>query len=87
MGGIVCAIHRNAVLRFQVVPTKPKDTKEFDQQIRQLLNVTTIANAVDEVSYQLAHEVCDILAKPEFSTADRAKLLEVVDNLYTAAPD
>jgi hypothetical protein len=85
MGGLICAVHRNAVLRFEQVPTKESQTKEFDKQIRELLNVTTIADSVvNETPH--GQEVCDILAKNSFTHADRQKLLDIVEHLYEAAP-
>jgi len=84
MGGLVCAVHRNAVLRFEQVPTKDQQAKEFDKQIRELLNVTTIAEAVvNETSH--GQEVCDILAKASFTHADRVKLFDIVEQLYESA--
>ena len=81
MGGLVCAVHRNAILRFEEVPTKHREVVEFDQQMRDLLNVTTIAEAVVNET-QKGQEVCDILAKHEFSHVDRTTLLAVVEGLY-----
>jgi len=81
MGGIVCAIHRSAVLRFEKVPVQPTRVKAFDTQMRQLLNVTTIAEAIGE-NHDTAREVCFILAKPHWRPEDREKLLEVVEYLY-----
>ena len=81
MGGLVCAVHRNAILRFEEVPTKHKEVVQFDEQIRDLLNVTTIAEAVVNETPK-GQEVCDILSKHEFSHADRITLLAVVESLY-----
>ncbi len=85
MGGIVCAIPRQAILRFHSVPTARRDEKEFDEQIRDLYANPTIANAV-ATETQRAKDVCDILGKESFSDADRVVLLEVVESLYYVHP-
>ena len=81
MGGLVCAIRRNAVLRFEEVPTKPKDIVKFDEQMRVLLAAPSIAEAIESDTTR-AQEICDILSKHEFSHADRTTLLAVVESLY-----
>jgi len=80
MGGAVCLVHRNAVLRFEEVPTSPHDLVQFDQQIRDLYNVESIAQAVvDAGKWQ---DVCDALAKHAFSQSDRTMLYNVIESLY-----
>lgn len=81
MGGLVCAIRRNAILRFEEVPNKPKDIVKFDEQMRALFTAPSIAEAV-EADTTRGQEVCDILSKHEFSHADRVALLGVVESLY-----
>lgn len=81
MGGLVCAVHRNAVLKFQTVPTSPSDAAAFDDQIRQLYNAPTIAESIvsDTTDGMTA---CQILAKNTFTMQDRQKLLDIVESLY-----
>jgi len=81
MGGLVCNVHKNAVLRFQTVPTNPADQAKFDDQIRQLYNAPSIAESVVSDTSK-AVTVCAILAQAVFSQADRQKLLDVIESLY-----
>lgn len=81
MGGIVCAIPRQAVLRFESVPTSHKDQREFDEQIRTLFANPVIANAVG-IESPRAQEACDILASEHFTQSDRVALFEIVESLY-----
>jgi hypothetical protein len=81
VGGLACAIPRQAVLRFQEVPTLPAKVKEFDAQMRELLSITTIAGAIVAETSR-GQEVCDILAKTNWTRADRVTLFDVVEDLY-----
>lgn len=81
MGGLVCAIRRNAVLKFQAVPTSKGQVLAFDSQIRHLINAPGFAEAVAE-DEAVGREVCEILAKKVFTHADRVRLLYVANEPY-----
>jgi hypothetical protein len=81
MGGLVCMVHRQAMLEFQTIPTNPQDLKKFDAQIRRLYDWVA-QDLVNDVPEQVK-TVCDILAKPDFDMADRTLLLNVIESLYT----
>lgn len=85
MGGIVCFVHRNAVLRFQSVPTNPSLTAEFDVQIRQLYNAPGIAESLASDTTRTM-EACLILAKSSFTHTDRVNLYEIIEDLYEGYP-
>jgi len=80
MGGIVCWIPKLAILRFDGIPTHRKDLKEFDEQIRACYSQSEIVQGV--FASGRAHEACDILAKQEWSTAERATVYEILQALY-----
>lgn len=80
MGGLVCNVHRNAVLRFDSVPTEPSDKIVFDKQIRELFALQSIAEAIVEAGK--APVVCEILAKDHFTQADRHTLYDAVEAAY-----
>lgn len=82
MGGLVCMIHRQAVLEFQSVPTNPSELPEFDAQIRALYNVESIADSLVNDAPDQVKAVCDTLAKPSFTAADRTLLYTVAESLY-----
>ena len=84
MGGLVCNVHRNAVLEFTDIPSTPEKLKHFDAQMRQLYNTETIAIAVVTETTRGA-EACAVLAKHDWSHADRVALLEIVEGLYEYA--
>lgn len=81
MGGLVCAIHRNAVLRFEEVPTNPAQIVKFDAQMRELYNSPTIAESI-VAETDVGEEVCTVLSKHEWSHADRQMLLTTIEALY-----
>lgn len=83
MGGLVCAIRRNAVLKFETVPAAPAQLRQFDEQMRTLLTAPGIAEAIVEETTR-GQEVCDILAKPRWVHADRMTLLDIVEAIYEA---
>lgn len=83
MGGLVCAIRRNAVLRFEEVPTAPAQVKQFDEQMRLLLTAPSVAEAIVADTTR-GQEVCAILAKDKWTRADRVTLFDVVEDLYEA---
>lgn len=80
MGGIVCHIHRNAILRYESVPTGRHEIKEFDAQLRQLFGQQSIAEAVEAAGTYV--RVCDLLAKDQWTQAERTELYELVESLY-----
>ena len=86
MGGIICNIHRQAVLEFQTVPTDVKQLPEFDAQIRELYNAPSIAESVVNDAADKALQVCATLAKPSFTQADREFLYGVIESLYEPYP-
>jgi hypothetical protein len=81
MGGLVCQIHFKAVVRFDAVPTRPMEVKQFDIQIRQFFNVTTIANSVAEDPVK-GPELCLLLSKRRWTQEDRVTLFEIGEHLY-----
>lgn len=82
MGGLVCEIHKNAVLRYQKVPTDAAGQAAFDVQIRELYNVNDVAQTiVNETTEGVA--ICKILMQPTFAQTDRQKLLDVINSLYS----
>lgn len=81
MGGLACAIPRQAVLRFEHVPTGHKNEKEFDEQVRELYANSIISTAVATETTR-GQEACDILGKDKFTHADRVALFEIVESLY-----
>lgn len=81
MGGLPCLVGRNAVLRFQSIPTNPSQLPEFDAQLRQLFALQEISQSVVNDTSQ-AKACCDILAKSAFTQADRTTLYDVVESLY-----
>lgn len=81
MGGLICAIPRQALLKFEAVPTTRHGQKEFDAQVRELYANPVIANAVATETTR-GQEACDILGKEDFDHADRQALLDIVESLY-----
>jgi hypothetical protein len=81
MGGLPCLVDRQAILRFQSVPTAPADQAAFDSQIRQLYASPNISQAIVNDTDQ-AMAVCKILAQATFSQADRVKLLNTLNLLW-----
>jgi hypothetical protein len=81
VGGIVCAIRRNAVLKFQTVPTSKGLVQAFDAQMRNLINSPGIAEAIAE-NEALGYEVCEILEHKVWSKPERERLLTIVNELY-----
>jgi hypothetical protein len=80
MGGLVCRVHRNAVLRFDSVPTQPVAAAEFDAQVRKLFSLESIAAAV--VQKGETDSICALLGKPHFSHADRQALFDFLEEAY-----
>lgn len=80
MGGIVCHIHRNAILRFEGVPTKEKDKEEFDAQMRKLFSQESIAKAIEENGTYM--RVCDLLALKEWKDTERQELYDFLEATY-----
>jgi hypothetical protein len=89
MGGLVCAIPRRAILRFDSVPVEHRHEREFDDQIRELYANSIIAGALGAEHPDEAAEVCEILSHDRFTHADRVKLFEIIEELletYDAGP-
>ncbi len=82
MGGLVCAVHRNAVLQFQAIPTGPAQLLIFDKQLRELYNAPTVAESIVCEFPAKVKKVCDTLAKPSWTIEDRSYLLDVIESLY-----
>lgn len=80
MGGLVCGVHRNAILTFQAVPTSPPQCALFDEQMRRLLS--TIAQDLVNDAPAKVETACDILAKDKWDLEDRTTLLDIVESLY-----
>jgi len=82
MGGVVCQILVKARLQFTSVPTNLAQLAAFDMQMRDIhFNpeyAQSIVNDTDD-----ADAVCAILAKQtnQWTTADRQKLLDVVNEV------
>lgn len=82
MGGLVCMVHRQAVLEFQQMPTDASQLPEFDAQIRALYNVESIASSLVNDAPDKVKAVCETLAKPSFTQADRELLYGALESLY-----
>ena len=80
MGGIVCHIHRNAILRFETIPTGQHDLKEFDAQLRQLFSLQSIAEGIEAKGTHM--RVCELLEKDKWALAERTELFAQVEGLY-----
>lgn len=80
MGGIVCHIHRNAILRFETIPTGHHDLKEFDVQLRQLFAQQSIAEGIEQKGTHI--RVCELLEKDEWTLSERTELFAQVEALY-----
>jgi hypothetical protein len=80
MGGAVCLVHRNAILRFEIIPTGRHDLKEFDAQLRQCFTSSDIAKGVEEKGSYV--RVCALLAMEEWTLAERTELYAALEALY-----
>lgn len=80
MGGIVCHIHRNAILRFESIPTGHHDLKQFDEQLRNLFKQESIAKGIEEKGTYM--RVCELLAEDEWTLAERTELFAAVEAIY-----
>lgn len=80
MGGIACQIERNAMLRYSSIPTDSKDLKEFDRQLRACFTLGEIATAVEAAG--TGPQVCNLLWKPAWTTADRTELYGYLEALW-----
>jgi len=85
VGGVVCQILVRAQLRFNAVPTDPVHIAEFDAQMRRLHMddeyAQSIVNETDD-----AQNVCNILAKAQWTPTDRQFLLDVVNEICGPYP-
>lgn len=73
MGGLVCAVHFNAVV------TDPNS----DAQWRQLFTITDVAQAVVNDT-DGGDKLCEILKKPSFSEADKIWFAQLVKSLWAS---
>jgi uncharacterized membrane-anchored protein len=73
MGGIVCNIHKNAII------TDPNS----DAQWRALFSITDVAQAVANDTGS-ADKLCAILAQAAFSPADKKWMATLVESLWAA---
>jgi len=76
----VCSIHRNAILRFEGVPTNRRELKEFDVQLRQCFTSQAIAEAIEAKG--TGARVCELLAKEDWTDAERSELYESLEDSY-----
>ena len=81
MGGFICNIGRNAILRFQSIPTSDTDLAQFDTQIRELMAHYSMDLVSDNTTTKVKL-LCAVLAKPKFNTEDRQFMLSMVEALY-----
>ncbi len=85
MGGVVCQILVKARLQFTSVPTSPTQIAAFDAQMRDIhFNPEYAQSVVNDTDD--AKEVCAILQKSSWTTADRQKLLDVVNEVCGGYP-
>lgn len=83
MGGVACALPRHALLLFDEVPTKKSDLKQFDEQIRQCYaNTLIVQGVIEDFGDAIGVEAYKILALDSWTTADRERLLEILEGLY-----
>ena len=82
MGGIPCVVDRQAILRFQDVPTAPVQQAAFDDQIRQLYAHPHISQAISDDVPAEAGKVCDTLGKASFTQDDRKYLMATLNKLW-----
>lgn len=81
MGGLVCAVHRNAILQFQTIPIDAAQLVQFDAQIRQLIADYDM-NLVSDNPTPVIEKLCAVLAKRKFDLVDRQFMLDLVEALY-----
>lgn len=84
MGGIACQIERNAKLQYADIPTNPHELKQFDAQLRECFTLPHIVDSIASGSDW--GDVCELLAKPAWSDADRRELYGYLEGLWSAAP-
>lgn len=80
MGGYHCEIPWKATIRYTSVPSRAKDQKEFEQQLRAAYAIPSIYDGMVEKGY--AQQVCAILAKDDLSTEDLEQLLHFGQELW-----
>ena len=80
MGGIVCHIHRNAILRFETIPTGHHDLKEFDTQLRECFKQQSVAEGIEAAGTY--SRVCELLALEKWTLAERTELYAALEALY-----
>ena len=80
MGGIVCAIHRYAILRYESIPTGKKELKEFDLELRDCFRSSDVAKAIEEAGKGM--QVCELLKKEDWTSTEREELFDALEDLY-----
>jgi len=82
MGGLLCWARRSAILLFDKVPTNPAHIPEFDAQIRQLIAAPGVTESLLSDKPGAMNQLCVVLAKKNWTDADRDWLLDLVESLY-----
>ena len=85
MGGQVCAIIINSLVRYEEVPSNPAKRKELEAQLRQCYANPVIAERVGQDN-NVAMTVCNVLEKEHLLPADLEYLLNTLpeyDNTLT----
>lgn len=77
MGGLVCAIPKHAILRFDGIPEGHNKLKEFDSQLRRCFEQPQIVEAVANTGR--GEEAYHILEKQEWGSKDRSDLYEILN--------
>jgi len=87
MGGVVCQILVKSTLQFTSVPTDTAQLIAFDEQMRKIHYNTEYAQSIVNDTDD-AQAVCAILQKrnSQWTTADRQKLLDVVNEVCGGYP-
>lgn len=82
MGGLLCWARRSAILLFDSVPTNPAQLSEFDSQMRQLIATTGVTESLLSDKPGSMNQLCAVLGKQSWTSADREWLLDLVESLY-----
>lgn len=82
MGGLLCWARRSAILLFDKVPTNPHDISAFDSQMRTLIAWTGVTESLLSDKPGAMQQLCAVLGKQVWTTADREWLLDLVESLY-----
>lgn len=82
MGGLLCWARRSAILLYENVPTNPHDLDKFDAQMRALIAAPGVTESLLSDKSGAMQQLCSVLAKTAWTTADRDWLLDLVESLY-----